>query len=152
MVPGLVLFGVGVGFSIPSITTAAVGAVDEARTSLAGGIIYMFELAGGALGLSIITTIFTDAVRKDIAVRLTELGFTLTGAQKSDLLDFILGSGSRERLVNELGPDKLNTVFSHVRESFVTGLQEGLGFAAVILALGAVFTLIFIEGKKRSNV
>jgi len=151
MVPGLVLFGVGVGFSIPSITTAAVGAVDEARTSLAGGIIYMFELAGGALGLSIITTIFTDAVRKDIAVRLTELGFTLTGAQKSDLLDFILGSGSRERLVSELGPDKLNTVFSHVRESFVTGLQEGLGFAAVILALGAVFTLIFIEGKKRSN-
>ena len=63
-----------------------------------------------------------------------------------------LSSGSRERLVNELGPDKLNTVFSHVRESFVAGLQEGLGFAAVILALGAVFTLFFIEGKKRSNV
>lgn len=148
MVPGLVLFGIGVGFSIPSITTAAVGAVDEARASLAGGIIYMFELAGGALGLAVITTIFTDAVRKDVAVKLSELGFNLTGSQKADLLDFILGSGSRERLVNELGPDRVNTVFLHVRESFVTGLQEGLGFAAAVLALGAVLTLIFIEGRK----
>jgi hypothetical protein len=111
----------------------------------------MFELAGGALGLAVITTIFTDAVRKDVAVKLSELGFNLTGSQKADLLDFILGSGSRERLVNELGPDRVNTVFLHVRESFVTGLQEGLGFAAVVLALGAVLTLIFIEGRKASR-
>jgi EmrB/QacA subfamily drug resistance transporter len=148
MVPGLIIFGIGVGFSIPSITTAAVGAVNEARASLAGGIIYMFELAGGALGLAVITTIFTDAVRKDISVKLSELGFGLTGPQKADLLDFILGSGSREALVNELGPDKVNTVFLHVRESFVSGLQEGLGFATVVLVVGAVLTLIFIEGKK----
>jgi len=149
MVPGLIIFGIGVGFSNPSITTAAVGAVDESRASLAGGIIYMFELAGGALGLAVITTIFTDGVRKDISVKLSELGFGLTGSQKADLLDFILGSGTREKLVNELGADRVNTVFLHVRESFVSGLQEGLGVATVVLALGAILTLIFIEGKKR---
>lgn len=151
MVPGLIIFGIGVGFSIPSITTAAVGAVKEARASLAGGIIYMFELAGGALGLAVITTIFTDAVRKGIDVRLAGLGFELTGGQKADLLDFILGSGSRETLVNELGPDKVNTLFLHVRESFVSGLQEGLGFAAAVVALGAVVTLIFIDGKRKAD-
>ena len=33
--------------------------LDEARSSLAGGIAYMFQVAGGAVGLGLATTLFT---------------------------------------------------------------------------------------------
>src|SRR2546423_10894168 len=59
LVPGLVIIGVGVGLFYSSITTAAVTALDAARAALAGGIVYMFQIAGGSAGLGLPTPIFT---------------------------------------------------------------------------------------------
>ena len=59
LVPGMVVLGVGVGLFYSSITTAAVTALDASRASLAGGIVYMFQVAGGSVGLGIATTVFT---------------------------------------------------------------------------------------------
>ena len=58
LLPGFIISGIGLGFAVPSITTAAVGSVSESRASLAGGIVYMFQLVGGAFGLAVVTTIF----------------------------------------------------------------------------------------------
>lgn len=64
LVPGMVVLGVGVGLFYSSITTAAVTALDESRASLAGGIVYMFQVAGGSIGLGLATTVFTEAVER----------------------------------------------------------------------------------------
>ena len=61
IVPGLVVTGLGVGIFYPTITTAGVTAVDESRSSLAGAIIYMFQIAGGSVGLGLTTTVFLEA-------------------------------------------------------------------------------------------
>jgi EmrB/QacA subfamily drug resistance transporter len=61
LVPGLVLAGAGVGLFYPTVTTAGVTAVAEARRSLAGAIIYMFQIAGGSVGLGLTTTVFIEA-------------------------------------------------------------------------------------------
>lgn len=61
MVPGMVITGIGVGLFYSAATTAGVTAVDPARSSLAGGIVYMFQIAGGAIGLGLTTTIVTSA-------------------------------------------------------------------------------------------
>lgn len=61
IVPGLVVTGLGVGLFYPTATTAGVTSVDESRTSLAGAIIYMFQIAGGSVGLGLTTTVFTEA-------------------------------------------------------------------------------------------
>ncbi|MCB0828256.1 MAG: MFS transporter [Solirubrobacterales bacterium] len=58
IVPGMILLGIGVGLFYSAATTAAVTSVDESRSSLAGGIIYMFQIAGGSVGLAITTTVF----------------------------------------------------------------------------------------------
>jgi len=57
LIPGLAVLGLGVGLFYSSVTTAAVTSLDPSRTSLAGGVIYMFQVAGGAIGLGITTTI-----------------------------------------------------------------------------------------------
>jgi EmrB/QacA subfamily drug resistance transporter len=57
LIPGMIVLGIGVGLFYSSITTAAVTALDPARASLAGGIIYMCQIAGGAVGLGLNTAI-----------------------------------------------------------------------------------------------
>ncbi|MBS1844888.1 MAG: MFS transporter [Actinobacteria bacterium] len=59
LVPGMVVLGIGIGSFYPTATTAGVTSVDESQTSLAGGIVYMFQIAGGSIGLGLTTTVFS---------------------------------------------------------------------------------------------
>jgi EmrB/QacA subfamily drug resistance transporter len=62
LVPGMLVLGLGIGSFYPTATTAGVTSVDESQTSLAGGIIYMFQIAGGSIGLGLTTTVFSAAI------------------------------------------------------------------------------------------
>ena len=61
LVPGMVVLGIGVGLFYSSITTVAITALDPSRASLAGAIIYMFQIAGGAVGLGLNTALVVTA-------------------------------------------------------------------------------------------
>jgi EmrB/QacA subfamily drug resistance transporter len=61
LVPGMAVLGLGIGLFYPTATTAGVTACDESRRSLAGAIIYMFQIAGGSVGLGLTTTVFIGA-------------------------------------------------------------------------------------------
>jgi len=61
LVPGMVVLGVGIGLFYSSITTAAITALDPSRASLAGGIVYMFQIGGGSIGLGLNTAIVNSA-------------------------------------------------------------------------------------------
>ncbi len=57
LVPGMVVLGIGVGLFYSSITTAAITALDPSQASLAGAIVYMFQIAGGSIGVGFNTAI-----------------------------------------------------------------------------------------------
>lgn len=69
LIPGLAVAGMGVGLFFSAITTAAVTSVDAQDDSLAGGILYMGTVTGGAIGLGLNTAIvlsasdFADGIR-----------------------------------------------------------------------------------------
>jgi EmrB/QacA subfamily drug resistance transporter len=46
LVPGMFVLGIGIGSFYPTATTAGVTSVDESQSSLAGGILYMCQIAG----------------------------------------------------------------------------------------------------------
>ena len=87
LVAGMLVLGVGVGLFYSSITTAAVTALDPSQSSLAGGIVYMCQVAGGAIGLGLNTAIvlaaatLTDGIkvafRLDAALAVIGLGVCL---------------------------------------------------------------------------
>jgi EmrB/QacA subfamily drug resistance transporter len=60
LVPGMFVLGIGIGSFYPTATTAGVTSVDESQSSLAGGILYMCQIAGGAIGLGLTTTVFSS--------------------------------------------------------------------------------------------
>jgi hypothetical protein len=57
----MVILGVGIGLFYSSITTVAITAVNAARASLAGAIMYMCQIAGGAIGLGLNTALVVTA-------------------------------------------------------------------------------------------
>jgi EmrB/QacA subfamily drug resistance transporter len=62
LVVGMVVLGIGIGSFYPTATTAGVTSVDQSQTSLAGGIVYMFQIAGGSIGLGLTTTVFSASI------------------------------------------------------------------------------------------
>ena len=77
LIPGMVVLGIGIGSFYPTATTAGVTSVDESQTSLAGGIVYMFQIAGGSIGLGLTTTVFSG---QDSFVEGIEAAFRLDAA------------------------------------------------------------------------
>ena len=61
LVPGMLLLGLGTGLFYSAVFTEAITSLDAERASLASGIIYMFQVAGGSVGLGIATTIVASA-------------------------------------------------------------------------------------------
>jgi EmrB/QacA subfamily drug resistance transporter len=62
LIPGMVVLGIGAGSFVPTATTAGVTSGDESQTSLAGGIVYRFQIAGGSIGLGLTTAVFSAAI------------------------------------------------------------------------------------------
>lgn len=82
LVPGMCVLGLGVGLFYSSVTTAAVTALDLSRSSLAGGIVYMCQIAGGAIGLGLNTAIVlsADTLRHGITIAFrVDAGLALAG-------------------------------------------------------------------------
>jgi EmrB/QacA subfamily drug resistance transporter len=88
LVPGMIVLGIGIGSFYSTATTAGVTSVDEAQASLAGGIVYMFQIAGGSIGLGLTTTIFSSfnppfidgfqaAFRLDAGIALVGVGISV---------------------------------------------------------------------------
>ena len=61
LIPGMAILGLGIGLFYPTATTVGVTSCDGSRRSLAGAIIYMFQIAGGSVGLGLTTTVFIGA-------------------------------------------------------------------------------------------
>lgn len=61
LILGMIVLGMGVGLFYSSITTAAITALDPSESSLAGAIVYMFQIAGGSIGVGFNTAIVVSA-------------------------------------------------------------------------------------------
>jgi EmrB/QacA subfamily drug resistance transporter len=61
LILGMVVLGLGVGLFYSSVTTAAITALDPSEASLAGAIVYMFQIAGGSIGVGFNTAIVASA-------------------------------------------------------------------------------------------
>jgi EmrB/QacA subfamily drug resistance transporter len=100
LLPGMLVVGVGVGLFYSSITTVAVTAVPSTDSSLAGGIVYMCQIAGGSVGLGVNTAIVVAAATLADGVSTAFLLDTLLATAAFGVaIAFIGGSGTlRERL------------------------------------------------------
>lgn len=145
LVPGMVVLGAGVGLFYSSVTTAAVTALDPSRASLAGGIVYMFQVAGGSVGLGLTTTVFTTA--SEDRLQGSSLTGTLSESQREAVQGVLAGSDSAAQVLAQLPARAGDKVVELVREAFAAGMQWGFRLVAVLALLGFVVTVLFVAGS-----
>jgi EmrB/QacA subfamily drug resistance transporter len=151
LVAGLAITGVGAGLFYPSVTTAGVTALDPSRASLAGGLIYMFQIAGGAIGLGITTTIFTISSENDLSEKADAANRHLSGHDVSILHGDLAGTDAAANALGKLPSSAQETIERIVRESFATGVQAGFRFVAIAAVLGFAISLFFVGGRLLSR-
>jgi len=143
LVPGMVVTGLGVGLFYASITTAAVTALDPSRSSLAGGIVYMFQVAGGSIGLGLTTTVFTTASED-------KLQSAATGLSESEIHDVqgvLAGTESAAEVLTRQGSATADRLVELVREAFASGLAWSFRLVAVLAFAGLVVSVLFVGGS-----
>jgi Na+/melibiose symporter-like transporter len=150
-VPGLAVTGIGVGIFYPSVTTAAVTALDEARASLAGGLMYMFQIAGGAIGLGLTTAIFTSVSENEVSEKASEAGAHLTEAQENVVHGVLAGTDPGQRAYDQLSIVGAERALEIVRDSFVAGIQAGFLVVSLIAVAGCAIALLFVGGPLRRS-
>ncbi|HSI81452.1 MAG TPA: MFS transporter, partial [Solirubrobacterales bacterium] len=148
LLPGLIVTGLGIGLFYPSITTAAVTALDAARSSLAGGIVYMFQIAGGAVGLALMTAIFTTSSEERVASDAAERGISMSGEQASVIHGVLAGTDSGQAAFEDFRTAVADRVLDVVRDSFAAGVQTSLRVAAAIAVAGFVIALLFVRPER----
>jgi EmrB/QacA subfamily drug resistance transporter len=62
LLPGFVLLGVGIALTMSPMTSAAMNAVAVEKAGIASGVLSMFRMVGGSLGVAVTGAIFQSAV------------------------------------------------------------------------------------------
>jgi EmrB/QacA subfamily drug resistance transporter len=96
---GMVVLGIGVGLFYSSVTTAAITALDPSEASLAGAIVYMFQIAGGSIGIGFNTAIVVSASSMPAGIHAAFLvDGVLAICSAAVAILFVGGTVDRERL------------------------------------------------------
>ncbi len=148
LVVGLFITGVGVGLFYSAVTTAAVTSLPDSQSSLAGGLVYMFQIAGGAIGLAAITTIFTKVSENDLANKAADAGTPLTDHQDAVLHGVLAGTDAAVAALAQLSSSAQAEIVAIVRDSFVQGLDTSLKVVAGVAFCGLLVAVRSIRGGK----
>jgi EmrB/QacA subfamily drug resistance transporter len=149
LIAGLAVVGIGSGLFYPSITTAAVTAVSEARASLAGGLVYMFQIAGGAVGLALTTAIFTLVSENEVGEQAAQAGAPLTEGETSVIHGVLAGTEPGTAAFGQLSTVGADRALGIVRDSFVSGLQVGFRVVAAVALIGFILAIVKVGGPLR---
>ena len=143
LLPGMVVLGTGFGLFYSSATTAGITALDPSRSSLAGGIAYMFQIAGGAVGLGVATTVFTSLSERRLD---SHVGGQLTDAETDAAHGILAGTDSGQQVLREF-PGRGPELVGFVRDAFAAGFDWAFRLDAVLALAGAAIAAAFVGGR-----
>jgi EmrB/QacA subfamily drug resistance transporter len=146
LVPGMAVAGIGMGLVISSLTTAAVTTVDEEHASLASGIVFMFQTAGGSLGLGLTTAVFTAAAQAH--VHNDALADSLDKLQEHAVNGVLAGTDGAQALLARL-PGQAAHIKELAAGAFAAGMHAGFLLDAGLAVVGLVVAVLYVGGPLR---
>ena len=146
LVPGMLVAGVGFGLVISSLTTSAVTTVDEEHASLASGVVFLFQTAGGSLGLGLTTAVVVAEAQSH--VHQDRVAGRLTQVQEHAVNGVLAGTDSARDLLAQF-PGAAAHIQTLAGDAFVAGVQAGFRLVTVLAVLGLVVAFLFVGGPLR---
>ncbi len=134
LLPGFILMGTGIGLVMSPMSTAAMNAVDRAKSGAASGVISMSRMVGGSVGLAVMGALVTTIGRSRLDSTLTQM----PAAARAKLAT-TLGFGGPQA-----GHATPQTVHA-LHDAFVSALAAGLKVSAAVAVVGAALALWLID-------
>jgi hypothetical protein len=150
LVPGLVAMGIGVGLYYSTITTAGVTALDASRSSLAGAVVYMVQIAGGSIGLGLTTAIFTGVSQATLRRDASELGIAANAEDLDAVHGILAGTDSAQQVLASYPQTVAHQLVSLAEDAFVTGMQWALRVDVALAFAGFLVALFCVGGSIRA--
>ena len=147
IVPGMVVLGLGLGLFFSSATTAGVESLPASKTSLAGGIVYMFQIGGGSLGLGLTTAVNVAASQARLGADVALLGVRLAAAQTLALHGLLAGTATARQVSQSLQLPAGTHLGKLAGDAFAVGLQSGYRLDAALALIAALLAVLFIHGR-----
>jgi EmrB/QacA subfamily drug resistance transporter len=149
LLPGFVLLGIGIAMTMSPMTSAAMNAVPVQKAGIASGVLSMFRMVGGSLGVAVTGAIFQALVSSHLDSLLTGSG--ISSAQRSGIADS-LGSGSVSGALKGLDPAQAKQATAAGSEAFVYALGNAMTVSAIVALAGAAIGVLAIRAKSKQPI
>ncbi|HEX8959510.1 MAG TPA: MFS transporter [Solirubrobacterales bacterium] len=143
LLPGFMLLGIGIAMTMSPMTSAAMNAVSVEKAGIASGVLSMFRMVGGSLGVAVTGAIFQGLVSSQLASRLAGTG--VSAVQRSDLAHQLGGSSSGA--LKGMPPAEAKRVIAAGREAFVYALGHAMTVSAAVALCGAAIGAAAIRAR-----
>jgi EmrB/QacA subfamily drug resistance transporter len=145
LLPGFMLLGIGIAMTMSPMTSAAMNAVPVQKAGIASGVLSMFRMVGGSLGVAVTGAIFQGLVNSKLDSLLSGSG---VGAAQRDSVSEQLGSGTVAK-VPGLDAAQTKQVAAAGSEAFVYALGHAMTVSAFVALLGSAIGAFAIRAKGR---
>jgi EmrB/QacA subfamily drug resistance transporter len=146
LLPGFMLLGIGIAMTMSPMTSAAMNAVPVQKAGLASGVLSMFRMVGGSLGVAVTGAIFQGLVSSKLDSLLGSSGVT---AAQRDQISEGLGSGTVPH-IQGLGAAQTKQVMAAGSEAFVYALGHAMTVSGFVALVGAAIGATAIRAKART--
>jgi EmrB/QacA subfamily drug resistance transporter len=146
LLPGFMLLGIGIAMTMSPMTSAAMNAVPVQKAGIASGVLSMFRMVGGSLGVAVTGAIFQGLVGSKLDSLLSGSG--IDAAQRSGIADS-LGGGSVAGALRGLDPAQARQATAAGGEAFVYALGNAMTVSAIVALAGAAVGAFAIRAKSR---
>jgi len=145
LLPGFMLLGIGVAMTMSPMTSAAMNAVPVQKAGIASGVLSMFRMVGGSLGIAVTGAIFQGLVSSRLDSLLGGTG--VTAAQRQSISDQ-LGGGTVPK-VPGLDAAQVKEVTLAGNEAFVYAVSHAMTVSGFVALVGAVIGATAIRAKAK---
>jgi EmrB/QacA subfamily drug resistance transporter len=139
LLPGLALYGVGIGISGAQLTNVVLSEIPASSTGAASGANTTARQVGNALGVAVIGTLLTSRTIATATDRIQ--GSSLPEDVRSTAIERLRDLGSSFSPPPGVGADHADTLRQAVDRSVQTGTRTALVFAGVVVGLGFLMSL-----------
>jgi EmrB/QacA subfamily drug resistance transporter len=147
LLPGFMLLGIGIAMTMSPMTSAAMNAVPVQKAGIASGVLSMFRMVGGSLGVAVTGAIFQGLVSSKLDSLLGGSG--VTEAQRQSISDQLGGGGAPQ--VQGLDAAQVKGVVAAGNEAFVYALSHAMTVSGFVALLGAGIGATAIRSKAKSS-
>jgi EmrB/QacA subfamily drug resistance transporter len=143
LLAGLIVTGFGIGITNPAVASAALAVAPAARSGMASGLNATFRIAGVAIGVAALGSVFQSRVHSDVVATLagTPLG------PRSQQLAKAFASGDAHTALRSLPPGQRGLLAQTAESSFVSGLHAILLIAAIVCFAGSALSLALVRRR-----